>query len=234
MQDTEHIHILYWLGTYIAGGSLALKGTMDCLLSQQPGQLHEPLLLAMVCGLDQQDMIIGHIKRGIEVMLQLGEKENRLITSRNSNKLTILWPMKSLEILESFLVSILYLHIHVHVQASKFRSLLFQNNNHSTCAACSLLWADELYSPLCNQIFSSFQIHPLLNENLKDPSILEDLCGTLKSSMEFIEHIFSNEEASINSSDVPVSFIVQCFSLYVRIIIHLKLKVHRRILENLE
>ena len=85
----------------------------------------------------------------------------------------------------------------------------------------------------CAIKFFSFQIHPLLNENLKDPSILEDLCGTLKSSMKFIEHIFSNEEAPINSSsDIPVSFIVQCFSLYVRIVIHLKLKVHR-ILENL-
>ena len=83
---------------------------MDCLLSQQPGQLHEPLLLAMVCGLNQQDMIIEHIKLGIEVMLQFGEKENRLSTSRNNKKLTILWPMKSLEVLESFLVS----HILVH------------------------------------------------------------------------------------------------------------------------
>ena len=93
------------------------KGSVNCLLSQQPGEDHEPLLLAMVSGWGQKDVIGHSVKKGLEMKLDIdlhaGEKENRVYVSRSSSKrkedtrMSVLWPTKSLEVLHSMLVSMI-------------------------------------------------------------------------------------------------------------------------------
>lgn len=113
LQETAHYHLLYRLGSYVPcnQASLLFKGSMECLLSQQLGQDHEPLLLAMVCGWEQVDKVALHIKKGLEMKLGKGEKENREVVSRGRSKnkeerrMSDVWPTKSLEILDSLMVS---------------------------------------------------------------------------------------------------------------------------------
>ena len=105
-------HLLYRLGSFVPKDRVPIlfKGSIDCLLTQQLGEDHEPLLTALVVGWDQGGLVLQHIKRGLELGLDGSEKENRGSLRKNSKKRgrsvdLPLWPAKSLEVLSSLLVS---------------------------------------------------------------------------------------------------------------------------------
>ena len=109
LQDNKAQHIIYRLSSFLPkNSSVSLsKGSIDVLLAQQPGEDHEPILTALILGWSQGNFVIKQVKRGLDIGLGNGEKENRVRVGRRRKDKSMCiphWPVKSLEILNSLMV----------------------------------------------------------------------------------------------------------------------------------
>ena len=147
LQDNKAQHIIYRLSSFLPkNSSVSLsKGSIDVLLAQQPGEDHEPILTALILGWSQGNFVIKQVKRGLDIGLGNGEKENRVrVVRRRKDKSMCIphWPVKSLEILNSLMVcDMLYNNTIYCVMKSSHSGLI------------SFL-EDMLYYILCNEIIS--------------------------------------------------------------------------------
>ena len=109
LQDNKAQHVLYRLSSFLPKNSSVTlsKGSIDVLLAQQPGEDNEPILTALILGWSQGNIVIKQVKRGLDIGLGNGEKENRVHVGRRRKDKSMCvshWPVKSLEILNSLMV----------------------------------------------------------------------------------------------------------------------------------